>query len=352
MTKAHASCLLVAILGACAATELDTSIALRSTAKRRPPPPPLSLPGGAGGALARKQAVLYLQVEVIDQTRDPEMKFSVGALAVAKAELESLMPRMKRFTVYSVFNDGAKRLVRDLSEIGEMDNGAASRLPAADVLLNVTMTLNCEKAKMSGPGKGDHTLDEIRRYRETVVYTLTDRNGRILDDTPEASGTLSHPLRRDVGRLVNLQTGKVEYKGGFDPSDEASQAAIVREMTQALNEELSEVLALAIPLTADVTAINSTGTAFSFSKGSRHGVYRGGEVVVWARTGDFDYVIADTVSEPTADRATLKVVRWNTDDPAAARIVHELRNQPDAVKRHQLFGTTKSIPEKEQVVEK
>jgi hypothetical protein len=352
MTKIHASCLLAALLCACTTTELDTSIALRSTAEDMPPPPPLSLPHGAGGALARKQAVLYLQVEVIDQTRDPEMKFSVGALAAAKAELEALMPRMKRFTVYSVFNDGAKRLVRDLTDIGEMDGGAASRLPAADALLNVTLTLNCEKAKMSGKGAGDHTLDEIRRYRETLVYNLTDRNGRILDDTPEASGELYDELRRDVGRLVNLQSGKVEYAAGFDPSDEASQAAIVREMTQKLNVGLSARLALAIPLTADVTAINPTGTAFSFSKGSRHGVYRGGEVVVWARTGDFDYVIADTVSEPTADRATLKVVRWNTDDPEAARIVQELRNQPDAVKRHQLFGTTKSIPVKEQVVEK
>jgi len=341
------------ILSACSAPELDTSIALRSTVEDMPAPPPLTLPSGAGSDLALKQLVLYLQIEVIDQTSDPEMQFTIGALTAARAELEALMPRMKRFTVYSVFNDGAKRMARDLAEIGEMQSTNESRLPEADAFLNVKLTLNCEKAKMSGRSDGETTLDEIRRYRETLFYNLTDRNGRVMDESPEASGELYHELQRNVGRLVNLTTGKVEFAAGFDPQDESSQAAIVREMTQLLNVGLSARLALALPLTAEVTAINPSKTAFSLSKGSRNGVYLGGRVVVWARVGDFDYVVADAIAKPTADRAMLEVKRWNNEDPEAARIVRDLRNQADtAILGYKLFGTTASIPEKEMVTEK
>lgn len=305
---------------------------------------PMMLPEGAGDELAYKQPVLFMSIDVIDQTSDPELKFSAGALAAARVELESLMPRMKRFKFYSVFNTAGKQLARELAEIGEIKDVSGAALPAPDAFLNVNLTVNCEKATFSGRNDGDTTLDERRKYEETLFFNLTDAQGRILD-VRESSGTLvTAPLFKDIGRIVDLETGKVKFKAAFNPADEVSQAAVIRELTRDLNKKLASLLARCIPLTAEVTSINPSGTAFVMDRGGQHGVYPGGQVTVWARIGDFDYAIAETISEPTAARTTLRVQRWNSGDPEAARVVRELQSDPNAIKRYKMFGTTTSIP--------
>lgn len=315
--------------------------------------PALKLPAGAGSDLAQKQPVLYLDIQVEDQTAADGLSLSEGALIAAKSELESLLPRMKRFKVYAVFNSAGKQLVQRLRDVGEMQggDGADEQLPSPDLVLNARLVFNVETNVFSGRSSSEYTHDQTRSYRAEMIYNLTNgASGEVLDVSSDASGTIKcDPINKDIGRTVKMVDGKPEmaYAGAFDPNDPNNQASVSRQLVGRLNKKLAEVLARTIPLTARITGVRSGGEIFGMDKGTSHGVYLGGEVAIWAKVGAFDIVLADAISEPTIDRSSLTVTRWNLDDVDAEPIIRSIRANPDVIARYELLATTKSIPDKE-----
>jgi hypothetical protein len=254
---------------------------------------------------------------------------------------------MKRFTVYSIYNDAAGRKVRELQDAGMMEDSDPSQLPPPDLLLNITATLNAQKQEsMKATVVVDYTL--------TVLYTLTDAKGKVLDDTPDASGSIRSPNpsdpdavkigQREFTLTFNRKTGKEEYRGGFDPKNPDSGASVVRNLMADINKGLAARLAIALPLTTEVTGLNGSKTKFSIRSGQKDGVFKGTKVVVWMSDGDFSYAIASASAEPVADKANLNIVEWNDSDPDAAEIVRKLKESGFDAFKGKLFATTTDIP--------
>ncbi len=316
---------------------------------------PMRLPPVAGSDLAKKQLVVFLKVKYEDQTKDPEFKMLDKAMRVANLELEALLPRMKRFTVYSIYNDGAKSVVRELSELGEMKEVNSTQLPAPDLHLNVTFTFNVEKGELDGKQKKDSkfSMTSVQDYQATMFYTLTDDKGEIRKDLEYASGRIpdkdvaANKIRKFIGERLDPVSNEIVYQGGFNPKNEESQATVIRELVSNVLTGLTAQLALACPLTAKVTALNPSATKFVLEKGSSSGVFPHGKVIVWFDDGDFRFPLAEAEAEPTVDRTTLNVLRWNDADPDAAPVIKRFKADPSSVKQATVWGTTTDIPRRE-----
>ena len=329
-------CLLASTLLACLPEALPAVAEPRSN---KPNFQDISLPEGAGSALAKKQLVVFLNISAIDAIKDAQFKFSKESLQIANIELEALLPRMKRFTVYSIYDDGAERKARELGETGEMKTVDEKQLPKPDLYLNITTTLNCE----TNPVKHGQMLT----FKDSLIYNMTDKDKKVLDDTPEASGTIVVTTPRQTNQEMNLETNKLEYKGAFIPGDQESQANVIRALSADLLKGLAARLAKALPITTPVTGINPSKTMFSVRAGEDNGIFKGTEMVVWVSVDDFNYAIASGEAEPTSDKSNIKILKWNESNPDAKAIVDKIKAEGLKDFKDTTWATSVGIPLKE-----
>lgn len=311
----------------------------------------VSIPAGAGGQLAKKQPVILMDIETVDACKDPTLKLDPAAIQIARMQVEAQLPRMKRFTVYSLYNDAAGRKARQLGDTGIAAEVDESQLPAADLRLNIVATVNVER------NSDKSKAEEWVVCTASITYTLTDADGKVLTDTPEASGTIRTPpppAGAALGDMPNVRKRVFRYdpvedqwkfKGGFEPSDPESASALVRKTVESPLKGLVAKLAIALPVTTPVTGLSPSKTQFSVRAGQRNGLFKGTKVVVWYEEGDFSYAIAEAVAEPTMEKANLRIVKWNESDPEAKDIVVQLKSGgfTDAMK-DKLWATTEGIP--------
>ncbi len=301
--------------------------------------------------MAKKQPVILMDIETIDACKDATVKLDPAAIQVARMQVEAQLPRMKRFTVYSLYNDAAGRKARQLGDTGIAAEVEESQLPAADLRLNIVATVNVER------NSDKSKAEEWVVCTASITYTLTDASGKVVDDTPEASGTIRTPAPlagQDMEKMPNVRKRifrynpsekKWEFKGGFEPNDPESAAALVRQAVESPLKGLVAKLAIALPVTTPVTGLNPSKTQFVVRAGQRNGIFKGTKVVVWYEQGDFSYAIAEAVAEPTMEKANLKIVKWNESEPEAKDIVDQLKSGgfTDAMK-DKLWATTEGIP--------
>jgi hypothetical protein len=220
--------------------------------------------------------------------------------------------------------------VRELGDTGIAAEVDQEQLPAPDLLLNITATINSEMNEDKTQAK------QLVVCTASVTYTLTDAKGKVLADTQYASGTIKTPspkpgeklseMRnvREITRYYDPSTKQWRSAGGFDPSNPEGAAALVRQTLDSPLKGLVAKLAMALPLTTQVTGISGSKSMFSVGAGQRNGIFRGGKVVVWYSDGDFSYPIAETTAEPTVDKCNLKIVSWNDGDADAKPIIDKI----------------------------
>jgi hypothetical protein len=316
----------------------------------RPASGSITIPEGAGGDLAKRQLAVLAEIEAV---QDPKSQFQVSkdTLQAARLMIEAQLPRMKRFTVYSIYNEGAGRKVRELADTGLAKDVEAEELPEFDLFLNISAIARVER-----------NIDKTRAQEWVVcavnlVYTLTDKSKKVLTDTQYASGTITTPAPKPGESLDNMRNvRKIEkefdpvakkwvFIAGFDPNDESSTSALVKQTIQDPLKGLAARLALALPITTQVTSLNPSKTQFAVRAGQRNGLFKGTEVVVWCEQGDFSYPIASAIAEPTMEKSNLKIVSWNEEDPEAREIIAKIKSGgiPDDSKG-KIWATTKGIP--------
>jgi hypothetical protein len=310
----------------------------------------VAIPEGAGGDLAKKQPVVFLDIKTIDSCKDAKAKLDPGAIQLARTVVEAQLPRMKRFTVYSIYNDAGIRKGRELGDTGIAAEVDQEQLPAPDLLLNITATINSEMNEDKTQAK------QLVVCTASVTYTLTDAKGKVLADTQYASGTIKTPspkpgeklseMRnvREITRYYDPSTKQWRSAGGFDPSNPEGAAALVRQTLDSPLKGLVAKLAMALPLTTQVTGISGSKSMFSVGAGQRNGIFRGGKVVVWYSDGDFSYPIAETTAEPTVDKCNLKIVSWNDGDADAKPIIDKIKSKGIDDIKGKLWATTEGIP--------
>jgi len=213
------------------------------------------------------------------------------------------------------------------------------QLPEPDLFLNITTTLNCE----TNPVKHGQMLT----FKDTLIYNMTDKFKKVLDDTPEASGTIVAIAERKTIQEMNLETNKIEYKGAFIPGDQESQANVIRALSADLLKGLAARLAKALPITTQVTNINPSKTMFSVRAGQKNGIFKGTEMVVWVSVDDFAYAIASGEAEPQSDKSNIKNLKWNESNPDAKAIVDKIKAEGLKDFKEKTWATSVGIPLKE-----
>ena len=356
MPKRSIACLAVASLAAaCASTGGDAlnDVKIRRKGLEVQALETFGLPDGAGGDRARKKCVLHLRLTLKEKEGKPgsiAIPNSPKLQAYANEQIEALMPRLKRFTVYAVYNSGGREMCRQLAELGEMQESPklVSELPDPDVCLNLEASWGRVKERM----QGNMTADEMHIHRVTYSYSLTGADRRTLEDARDASGVIEWEVPKMVAKNVPLNGGPPEFFGGFNPEDEENVHNVFETAFTDVNRGLAQKLALAFPVTAKVTGMNASGK-FAMAAGTRDGVFNGGKVAVWVQDpAGFDYVIAEAKAQSTIDRTTLTVTSWNYGDADAERIVRALRRDPSRFKDYTVWATTKDIPESDRAPSK
>jgi hypothetical protein len=154
------------------------------------------------------------------------------------------------------------------------------------------------------------------------------------------------PNVRKTVRIYDPDARQWKIAGGFSlAKDEEGSSGLVKQTLADPLKGLVSKLALALPVTTQVTAINPSKTQFAVRAGQKNGIFKGTKVVVWCDQDDFSYAIADTVAEPTADKSNLKIVSWNDADPDAKEIIAKIKSGgiPDDLK-DKIWATTEGIP--------
>ena len=295
------------------------------------------LPEAAGSDVAKSQLHLLLDIEKIeDVSTDEPLRLRSDSLMAAKQEVEVVLPRMKRFTVFGVFNGAAKRLGDELKDLGEIGGDAAGEAPPVGLNLNMSLTFNCSKKE--DLQTGNHYLT----YKLTLRYSLADAKGganNAIRDSREASGSIT-----EVEERFAVTKSDGSYTDAFNPRDAAIQRYLVQGLANRVIRGMCSRLAKALPVTGKVTGFD--GSYFSVDVGSANGVYPG-PVSVWAQRGDFSYPIAETWAEPNSKRSMLRVIEWNYGNERASQIIKEIKAGGIPVQGCEIFATTKDIPDLE-----
>ena len=294
----------------------------------------ISVPPGVRRDLANKQLVVILNISTIDAIKDAQFKFSKESLQIANTGIETLLPRLKRFTVYSIYGDSAERKARELSDTGEMKPVDEKQLPKPDLFLNIEITLSCEKNQIKH--------GQLLAFKQTLVYNLTDA-----DKGHKGGGTIVAIATREVTQILNSKTREIEYVGAFMPGDKDNQASVIRALSADLLNGLAARLAIALPITTPVTGINPSKTMFSVRAGEDNGIFKGTEMVVWVSVDDFNYAIASGEAEPTSDKSNIKIVKWNESNPDAKAIVDKIKAEGLKDFKDTTWATSVGIPLKE-----
>jgi len=331
VTVACSFCLLASTLLACLPEALPAVAEPRSN---KPNFQDISLPAGAGSDLAKKQLVVFLNISAIDAIKDAQFKFSKESLQIANTEIETLLPRLKRLTVYSIYGDGAERKAPELSNTGEMKSVDEKQLPKPDLFLNIEITLSCEKNQIKH--------GQLLVFKQTLVYNLTDA-----DKGHKGGGTIIATCTREVTQILNSKTREIEYVGAFMPGDQDSQANVIRALSADLLKGLAARLAISLPITTQVTGINPSKTMFSVRAGEDNGIFKGTEMVVWVSVDDFNYAIASGEAEPTSDKSNIKNLKWNESNPDAKAIVDKIKAEGLKDFKETTWATSVGIPLKE-----
>lgn len=292
---------------------------------------PIAIPQNAGSKYSKRSLVLYLNITT---TKSGSIDLSPGGLQAMKSYIEAELPRLKRFKVYAMHNDGARRLVKELQDIGDVEYEPTTILPAPDLTLNLSMDIQVEFAQMN-----TKVSDEIY-YRSVLSMGLTDEHSgeNIAGQNFEAQQD------RKVRMAFNPATGKKEFTGGFDPKNLDNVNKVLQQLGRKQLINLALFLGRQYPITCNITTLSRTLTRFGGDQGFENGLRNDVDVVIWGDDGGIPTALAAASVEAGADKSAFTVSRWNDGEPDAALWIEELKKDRSQVPTSGLMATSYSMP--------
>ena len=222
------------------------------------PPGPIAIPQNAETKYSKRTMVLYMNITM---TASGSVKLSPGGMQALKIFIETEMPRLKRFKIYTLFNDGAYRLVKELEDVGEVDYQEEEALPAADAYLNISMDIQVEKNEGRGSKGGDGGPRDPKIYYTVVTSAaLTGTDRQVID---------SHNFKSTETRknVENTQVDGLPKYPGFDPTDQDSVNKVLQEAGRKQLIDLALWLGKKYPITCNITGLSRSGEKMGGDQG-------------------------------------------------------------------------------------
>lgn len=293
---------------------------------------PIAIPKNANNAFSKRSLAMYLQITT---TKSGSIDLSPGALQAMKNYIESELPRLKRFKVYSVFNDGARRLTEDLQDLGDVEYQPTSAMSAPDLHLNISIDIQVE----FGRGDAENRPDEIY-YRSVMSVGVADGKTNEL-----IAGQNFEAKQSRLARMAfNPATRKKEFSGGFDPNDLDNQNKVLQQLTRKQLINLALFLGREYPITCNVTTLSRTLTRFGGDQGHENGLRPDVDMVIWGNDDGLPTALAAASIEPVAGESSMTICRWNIGEPDAGLWIEEIKGDRKTVSELGLMATTSSMP--------
>ena len=301
----------------------------------------LSVPENAGTEFSKKSLVLYMNITTLSEGPNA---LTPTALQEQKIFFETQLARLKRFKVYAMFNDGAYRLVKDLEDVGEIDYQDEETLPAADLNLNINISIQVEE-NVGRAVKGQ--AGETRMYYTYVTdVNLADGRTREMIEGHSFKETEYRSIYKIPG-----PGGKFRFRGGFDPTNAENVNKVLQQLGRRQLINMALWLGKKYPITCEVTGIRRSGKSGGLNQGANNGLRNDVQMIIWGDDGIAPLALAAASIEASADKSGFNIMRWNTDDEDAAYWIEDIKADPGMVRKNYqekdemaLMATTWSMP--------
>jgi len=299
-----------------------------------------AIPANAGNKMADRQAVLYMEVTTTSSSADKNApQLTPAARQSLRQWIETQMPQLKRFSVYSIFNVGAKRLVQVLDDQGRMEPVPDNQLPKADVLLSIAIDVQSSMAVQQTVAR-----DSIVTYKLDTKAQLQDAaTMKILASRNFVVAEQRNVIAQAVGRNPDGTT-KYEFQAGFDPDDPNNINSVLQMAGREVLAKIAAMLGEYYPVTGRVTGVQTSAGRMVVDRGIEQGITNETQMLVWVDDNGIPTGIAYANCEAMAGRCVLNVYRWNNLNAAAKALVSKVQSDPNAAKELQIFATTVGLP--------
>ncbi len=299
-----------------------------------------AIPANAGNKMADRQAVLFMEVTTSSSAGGKDApQLTPAARQSLRQWIETQMPQLKRFSVYSIFNDGAKRLVQVLSDQGRMEQIPESQLPKADVLLSIAIDVQSSIAVQQTVAR-----DSIVTYKLDTKAQLQDAsNMKILASRNFVVSEQRNVIARAIGRNPDGTT-KYEFQAGFNPNDPNNINSVLQMAGREVLANIAAMLGEYYPVTGRVTGVQAAAGRMVVDRGVEQGITNETQMLVWVDDNGIPTGIAYANCEAMDGRSVLNIYRWNTSNPASKALVAKVQSDPNAAKSMEMFATTVGLP--------
>jgi len=299
----------------------------------------ITLPENAGDIMSQKSLVLYLEVSLINSSETFQM--SPKARQALRSYLESQIPKLKRFRVFGVFNDGARRLTENLQDVGDIEYAEKKQLPPPDVYLNLQVDVTAETVSNKGGG-GKENMDKIF-FTIVTTASLQDNTGEVIQ-----SDAFENSASRVYSKIYDFETKEWGFTGGFNPENEDNVNAVLQAVVRTQLVDIALWLGKRYPITGKILGLSKTGRKAAIDKGTEDGLTNSTEMVLWAQDDiGIPYPLAACTVSTMPDKSGLGIERWENEDPEAAEIIGEIVKNPKIVKDgedYTFYATSYSMP--------
>lgn len=239
---------------------------------------------------------------------------------------QSEMAKHRRFTIMA--QHGADTRIWDaLSDAGEMapsENEDTPRFRRPKILLS--WKINIQEKKEAKGMYGQKllfycTVNATASYYEDVLSKDKSK-------VKYAKGDVAFTRDFDLPVIVKEQTlnSMGGVKSGFSYKSDADVQALMQEITIASAKRIAEDIGRSFPVGGVV--VGALGDElFTIDRGSRQGIEKDMQMVIFARYDGVDVPLANAVASPAQDKCQLRVWRF-AKDKYASMILKEINGHP------------------------
>lgn len=244
-------------------------------------------------------------------------EISPNIVQTLSSRLQTEMAKLKRFSVFSAHNRGGVTLFQALADVGEAEMPECS-LQQLDLVMSAAITVSKEKLERRN--------DDLIIYEVECDFNCEDVHTKQVKFAEKAKGRTARAVKIGLGgRRV----------GGYNEDDE--KQAIYNAAMKAL-AVVANKLGNTYPVGGRITGMFEDRMALD--KGFEHGVGKDMVMVVYTSIFGVDIPLALAEASPSDVGSSLLVRTWNTKDKDSAKIIRNMRKDPDWFSKHELFAVS------------
>ncbi len=230
--------------------------------------------------------------------------------------LQTEMVKLKRFSVFSAFNNGGVTFFKALGGGPDMPDEISRR--QLDLVLTLNLILSVEKHE---------------RVRDNLLIYEVDIDASC-EDLRTHEVMFAEKSRGQVKRVEKISVTGNKLGGYWDKDTRQAFQQAALEAISSIAVKLGNYY----PVGGHI--IGFAGDRMTLDCGFLRGVGKDMQMVVYTSVNGVDIPLAVAEASPADTSANLKIWRWNTDDPYAESIIEQMKEDADWLENHECYAVS------------